>query len=649
MGLLQPLALLALPLALLPLLLSWRGRRRGAPRRFSSLHLFDEARRRPAPPRARRSRKALLLRILAIALLVLAAARPVGPGPGGPGAHRPTAVLVAVDVSASLGQREAGGTAWSSVEAWADSILGLTSRDDRVALAAVADGIVGWWTGPSEVLRRRLAALGPTARASDWPETLRSLDARLEDGSYAYLLTDGAVGARPPEPRPADRDAPAGRRALRIWEAPAGVNRSLAEVRWATADRVALGGRGWGTDAPAVAGRLRGRALADSAAIPLGGGIGAATWAVADSATFALAETDRLAADDRLYVARGPGSAYRIARLAAPGEPPESGPLFWEVALASSTRGPDVARVRRLAELTASPPALALLPIRAYRPDEAAALAALAARGTRLLFAPACPEPACVPSGGWLSAPGAELPGLRWRLDDPDRRTALAGGPGRPGVAGVPEHLLERVPIRGALEAQAGPHPEWTWDLASGEPALWVRGPVALWLVPLGPPVTRLATTPLFPLVAEAVLQAWDPAWSGSGSIRVGDPAPLPPGGATVTGPLHDPQPTSWAVAGGDVPPRLERPGLYRLDDGRTTFVAVNGDPAEGNLEPVSADLWEAAWGARPTSAGEWQDELFAGRRRGPELWPWVVVLALAGLIAEARLRRAGNRQQQLQ
>ncbi len=642
MGFLQPLALLALPLALLPLLLSWRGRRQAAPQRFSSLHLFDEAQRRPAPRRARRHRKVLLLRVLALTLLVLAAARPVGPGRGGPGQHRPTSLVVAVDVSASVGQRVAGGTAWAAIRAWADSILALATQDDRVALAAVADGVVGWWDGSPEALRRRLGSLEPTARASDWPQALSELEARFEDGTEAYLLTDGAVGKRPPEPRSATRGEIEGRRALRVWDGPSGTNRSLAGARWTASDRIALLGRGWGTVGPAVAGRLLGTALVDSSAIPLDGGAGASTWAVADSATFALAGQDRLPADDRLYVARGAQSTYRVSRLAVAGEPTESGPFFWEAALASSPRGPEVGRVRRLGQLTDRPPELALLPIRAYRPDEVALLAALAEGGTRLLFVPACPEPACIPGGDWLPGPGLDAPELSWRLADPDRRTALTGRPGTEGIGGVPEHLLGRVTVRGALEPTAGPSADWRWDLATGEPALWVRGPVAVWLVPLGPPVTRLATTPVFPLVAEAAVAAWDERWRGSGALGVGDPAPVPASGATVTGPLHRPDRTTWAVRAGDPPPRLERAGLYRIQAERTTFVAVNGAPAEGRLEPVPSELWEAAWGAPPTPSASWERTLFP-RRRGPELWPWAVVLALTGLVAEAWIRRAGH------
>lgn len=635
MGFVEPLALLALPLALLPILLRWRGRRRGAPERFSSLHLFDEARRRPRT-RSRRSRRAILLRVLALALLVLAAARPVGPGRGDPAAHRPTAAVVAVDVSASVGQRGPGGTAWSSLQAWADSILALGTADDRIALAAVADGIVGWWTGPPTTLRRRLATLEPTDRASDWPRVLAGLDARLENGTEAYLLTDGAVGARGPVARRRARP-PVGRRVLRLWPADPGANRSLALARWASGDRVALGARGWGSGGSVVAGRLQAEALVDSAPIPLDGGVGATTWTVADTATFALAGADRLTADDRLYVSLGREGAYRIARVATPEEPPESGALFWEAALASSTRTPTVERVRGPGGLAGRPPDLVLLPLRGYRPDEAAALADLSARGARLLFVPLCPEAACVPGAGWL--PGAEVPAVGWGLGDGDRRTALTGLSAIEGP-GIPEHLLQRAPIRGALATEGGAPPDWTWDLATGEPALWVRGRIALWLVPLGAPVTRLAATPLFPLIADAALAAWDPAWRGIGSLRPGDEAPVPHEGATVSGPLHWPEPTTWTVTDGDRGPRLERRGLYRVDDGRTTFVAVNGDPAEGDLQPVPIEIWEAGWGAGPTSPEDWRDALFP-RRRGPELWPWAVVLALAVLIAEARLRRA--------
>jgi hypothetical protein len=640
-GFLQPLALLALPLALLPLLLARWGPRRGEPRPFSSLHLFDEAERRPAP-RARQSRRQILLRILAIALLVLAAARPIAPGRGGAAAHRPTRVVVAVDVSASVDQREGGRSAWRSVHSWADSLLALAGPGDRVALAAVADGIVGWWTGDPTSLRRRLAGLQPGSRASDWPRTLAALDRRMEDGTETYLLTDGSRGARPPAPRDRSDLPPKGHRALRVWESAGGANRALAGARWASPERVTLIGRTWGDEGgPEVVGRRVGDVLTERAVLPMDGSAGTAGWTVADSATFVLAGSDALPSDDRLHVARGAAGAYRAARLVAPDEPPESGPLFWEAAIGTADREASVSRAATLAGLAADPPLLAILPIRPYRPDEAGVLRSLAAGGTRLLFAPLCPDPACIPDGAWLPSPGPEVPAVEWRLGPPERRTSLAGAPGV-GPAGVPEHLLARAPVRGALEMRGGPEPDWTWDLVTGEAALWVRGPVALWLVPLGPPATRLGATPVFPLVAEAALAAWDPRWVGGGSSRAGVPAPVPPEGATVTGPLGGPEPTTWTVPAGGAPPRLERPGLYRVEAGRTNFLAVHGDPAEGDLTPIDDALWESSWGVAPTPAGDWEDALFP-RRQGPELWPWVVLLALVALIAEAWTRRAGT------
>jgi len=638
-GFLEPFVLLALPLALLPLVLARWGRRRGEPRPFSSLHLYDEAQRRPARATGR-SRRQLLLRVLAIALLVLAAARPIAPGRGGPAAHRPTRLVVAVDVSASVQQREGGRAAWPTVRAWADSILAMTGPSDQVSLAAVADGIVGWWTGDPAALRRRLAALEPGSRASDWPATLAALGRRAEDDTESYLLTDGSRGPRPPEPPGPSEPRRRGYRALRVWEAAGGSNRVLVAARWTTPDRVGLVGREWGGDGePEIVGRRVGERLTERVPLPMDGSPGAAVWTVLDSVTFALAGSDALLSDDRLHVARGTAGAYRALRLVAPDEPAESGPLYWEVAIGTSDREAVVGRAATVAEMAADPPMLAILPIRPYRPDEAEVLRSMAARGTKILFAPRCPEPACVPGGVWLPPPGPEVPAVEWRLGPPERRTALAGAPGA-ASAGVPDHLLARAPVRGALGVLAGPEPDWTWALVTGEPALWVRGPVAVWLVPLGPPSTRLGATPVFPLVAEAALAAWDPRWGGGGLSRAGEPAPVPPEGAAVTGPLGEPDPTTWTIPAGGAAPRLERPGLYRVDAARTTFLAVHGDPAEGDLAPIDADVWESSWGAAPTPAADWEDALFP-RRRGPELWPWVVLLGLSALVVEAWTRRA--------
>ena len=640
MGFLHPLALLALPLSLLPLWLEWRGVRTGRPIPFSSLYLLERARRTHVPRLPTRSRWVALLRAAAIALLVTAAARPLGCGSGDAASHRPTRAIVAVDVSASAGQMADGITAWSLVRAAADSALAAASPEDRVALAAVADGIVGWWEAPASALRARLSELEPGDRPSDWPRALAALDSRIEEDTEAYLLTDGSVGAVPPTPLK-DAARP-GYRVVIVRGAPASGNRGLVSADWVAGGEVSLAGMAWG-DAPAAAetGRGIGARAGDLRPLALDGTGGSATWEVADSATFGFREADALPADDRLYVARGGGAIqYDVVRWMPGDEPPESGPLFWEAALEALPGAAEVGRAGSLAELAARSPELALLPIRSYSPGEAALLEAMAAAGTRLLFSPACGTAACVPAPGWLPAGGIAAPDVR--LEEREAASSLTGRPTGSRALPVPEPLLDRAPVRGGLVPAATPAPDWTWNLATGSPALWARGMVAVWLVPLGPPHTNLATTPVFPLVAGTALAAWDPRWESGGSgFRVGERIRGLPAGATVTGPLHaGAEPGAWEVPEGGEGPTLDRAGIYRVRDpaGRAMFVAVNGDPAEGNLARVPPADWEAAWGAA-VAPDAWHAALFP-RRRGPELWPWALVLAVLALAAEAAVRR---------
>jgi hypothetical protein len=512
---LAPYALLALPLALVPLWLAWRAQRSETPAPFSSVYLIERARVEPTRHILTRSRRVELLRALVIGLVIIAAARPVAPGAGGPESHVPTRLVVAVDVSASVAQRREGVTAWSAIQAWADSVLAMATTDDEAALAAVADGIVGWWDAPPEALRRQLATLAPTARASDWPRTLSALAGRLEGGGEGYLLTDGARGAGGPL---VDDDGLSlvggpsiGHRVVRTWPPGEGVNRGLVAAQPEAGGDVALEARTWGPEdpEPVVAGRLAGDEVIDGRPIPADGSVGAARWTVGDTATFALLGSDRLAVDDRLYMARSePRGAYRVMRWAPPDESPGSGALFWEAALEAAPRAPVVEQTRSLADLVDRAPDVALLPLRRYRADEAVLLAELANTGTRLVFAPSCPDPACVPDGEWLPSSALLTPELEWALAPADRRTRLRGQPtGVEAPVVVPDHLLARVGIRDAINITRT-EDDWRWDLATGAPALWVKGSVAVWLVPFGPPVSRIGTTPVFALVADAVMAA---------------------------------------------------------------------------------------------------------------------------------------------
>ncbi|HJR54458.1 MAG TPA: hypothetical protein VJ982_12195, partial [Gemmatimonadota bacterium] len=276
-----------------------------------------------------------------------------------------------------------------------------------------------------------------------------------------------------------------------------------------------------------------------------------------------------------------------------------------------------------------------------YSAGQVALLETMAAAGTRLLFSPVCGTSACVPPPGWL--PSTEISAPDLVLEERPAASSLTGRPAGTRTAPVPEPLLDRAPVRGGLVPAAAPAPDWTWNLATGSPVLWARGMVAVWLVPLGPPYTNLATTPVFPLLAGTALSAWDPRWASGGSgFRVGERIGGLAAGATVTGPLHaGADAGTWEVPPDGGGPALDRAGIYRVRDsaGRTIFLAVNGDPAEGDLSRVPPATWEAAWGAT-VAPKAWRAALFP-RRRGPELWPWAVVLAMLALAGEAAVRRA--------
>lgn len=647
MGLIEPLALLALPLALIPLLLEWQGRRSGEPVRFSSLYLLERARRTTRRWTPTRSRWITLLRSAIIAALVLAAARPVGPGAGGPATHYPTSLVVVVDVSSSTRQNHEGVSAWSGIQAAADSLLALAGPEDELALAAVADGIVGWWEASAPALRRRLGDLEPTWRASDWPATLAALESRIDKGTESYLFTDGSQGGTPPEVDRGISDNDLGHRVVHLWGAPARDNRGLSEARWVAGGLVALRARGWGSSPAAVAtaGRLVGTDIVEPAPLLLDpAGSQTAVWSLPDTATFAFVEADRFSGDDRRYVAPGRGGIYHVARWAPADEPPDSGPLFWELALAAAPRQPVVQRGADLGSLLDLEAQTIILPLRTYQAGEARALAGLAREGARLLFVAVCPR-VCAPPSGWFPA-DLDLPDVRPGPASGTAGTILAERPSGTDVeAIVPGHLVSRVPVREAYSVTADPAAEWTWALSSGEPALWVRDNVAIWLVPFGPPATRLGTTPLFPLMADAVMSAWDASWSaGRAGVEVGEPFPADPTGGTIEGPLHlGADRSTWSIPPSGRPPRPQHPGIYRLSpigaEG-ASFVAVNSDSREGDLTPISSDVWEQAWGAQPIDEGAWHGALFP-RRKGPELWSWFVLLAVAGLVIESRLRRS--------
>lgn len=647
MTFLTPWALFAAPLALLPLWLAWRARRAASPALFSSLYLVEKAQHDERRRASSRSRWLQIVRAIIVLLVVVAAARPVGPGRGGPGQHDPTRAIVAVDVSGSVSQRlDDGGVAWERIRSAADTLLALASDDDSIVLAAFADEIVGWWEGPAPALRRQLAKLEPSARPSDWGAVVEALAHRTDNSTESYLFTDGAVGGGEPGQT---RTPLEGYRVIRVVGSASGVNRGLVGTERRSDGRVGLIARVWTADgvaAPVVAGRWIGGRVSDPGALPADGAPSPTSWAAPDTATFALVGVDPLVLDDRWYEASPAGEpAYRVGRWVPADDPGESGGLFWETALSAAAGEIEIVESSTLDGVLASDPALALLPLRRYRTAEVGLLEAAAARGTRLLFTPSCAAEACVPTGEWLPGTSLVTPSLTWSLAPATRRATLRarGGPEGDGPPAVPGHLLARAPIRPAIVTD-GAAAEWTWILDTGEPVLWVNGSVAVWLAPLGPPVTHLGTTPIFPRIASAVLDAWDPRWDEARAPRLtGTLWSGGASGATITGPLGATGEERKEVPPGAPPLRLEEPGLYHVEREGSSFLAVNAHPGEGDLRPLDTAAWERMWGVAPAPPSAWRDRIFPARR-GPELRFWFLALALVGLAVEATLRSAPRR-----
>ena len=164
MTFLQPLALLGLAAAAIPLLLHLFQRRTPPELDFPPVRWLTEAERRSARALRLRNLLLLLLRTTLIAVIVLAAARPVAPVPGGSGAHAPTALVVVLDNSPSSGAVSAGRPALDRLSAAARALLDRASPDDRLFLM-LADGVVR--AGGRAALLAALDSVAPGATRLD--------------------------------------------------------------------------------------------------------------------------------------------------------------------------------------------------------------------------------------------------------------------------------------------------------------------------------------------------------------------------------------------------------------------------------------------------------------------------------------------------
>ena len=182
--------------------------------------------------------------------------------------------------------------------------------------------------------------------------------------------------------------------------------------------------------------------------------------------------------------------------------------------------------------------------------------------------------------------------------------------------------------------------------LSSGEP--WLvegttpRGPYLLLASGLDDQSANLPlTAALIPLL-EWMMSRWGGPEAGEEAIPAGLPITPPPGATGIRDPqgaLHsvdDAQPfhaTRWA-------------GLYEIvqNDSTVGLVAVNTPSQESILAPISSDELRDLLPGSVTlvaDSSRWGRALFS-TGKGPEIWRWLLVVAMIVLMAESLVAASG-------
>ncbi len=175
MQFLNPLALIGLAAALIPLAIHLLHRGQSQPQPFSNLDFL----RRLHHSRLRRLRLrqwlVLLLRTLIIALIALAFARPAHQaGAGWGGSTAPVAAAVLLDCSYSTGYRQGGGPLFETLRRQALGVLEIFSRRDEVRLIPFASRPLGAEAAGDDQLIKQVEELAPTQEGTDLEAALQA-------------------------------------------------------------------------------------------------------------------------------------------------------------------------------------------------------------------------------------------------------------------------------------------------------------------------------------------------------------------------------------------------------------------------------------------------------------------------------------------
>jgi hypothetical protein len=673
---LNPLALIGLAAALLPLAvhLLHRSRPRDVP--FSHLAFLRQL--HASRMRSLRLRQwlVLLLRMLALACLALAFARPaLQEGSGLFGRARPTTAVIVIDQSYSTRFTPPAGRWFDRLQRRADEVLSLFDGPrDEVYILPWPDGSAGVAQPlTAEAARQRLAALSPGAAATDPAGALRQaeslLRAHADRQRELYLFTDGA--------RPGWDEA-----SRTLTEVPlflltateAGPrNRYVGPVEssdWLAAPGEPLALRTriglWGGDAEEVAADLfiDGERVQRRRVSLVPGSETAVEFSVAPRRSgrltgFVQIDDDDLPADNRRYFTLHVPERIRVAVAA----PTVQQAYYARRALQAAASGDAALEISLLSLDELSAQTLAgqdvLFLVHVERP---ARPVSQAVRG----FAAA--------GGGVLIVPGPEADAVRINRDlldglVPASLVDIAGQPGESGATRLDSAAGEAALFAGLLAtAQDRPRVTAAWELSperqlsvlarfdDGLPALVEgRGPgghALLWPVPFDlawsdlplrglftPWMQRLARY-LGTTSADASYIVGQRAWRRlETTLETRVEAEAPSGRRRVVQPESLGDERLWRV------PALDEAGHWRLLAGGSVVdeFAVNVDVGEADLTPLSIDdlRRRLGEGVHLLPEGEETAAAVTAARFGRELWRELLALALLLLLVEVWIARA--------
>ena len=692
MSFLNPLFLLGLGAAAIPILIHLFTRRRPREVLFPSLEFLSEVHQSEIRRLKLKQWLLLLLRTLAIAAIALAMARPALRGSVGASSGAATSMVALVDVSGSMQARApaAGATGRAVPEATlggaarraVEDLLSTLGSSDELLLVPYDRAPHPVTPRPSaDLMRLRSAtrALEPGAASTDHARAL-AYAARALGESHAlnrelFWISDFQAGGFPDSGAIRRPDGPWDR--VRVYLLPliprARANAALTEAALApsesgpalalegasfdatpgdlavTAREVRIGGT-TGDARPAEPGDELGRGFLN---LPARGSAGTMVplARLPEGGGEVRLPDDALPLDNLRYFSSGHAATLRVLvredrgpsplRLALEAGSPASG-LAVEavdaVALQKRARTADVIVLNDLERL--GPPELQ------------AVLDFWRAGGALLIGLGTHSDPAF-----WTGALLRELglgalgenqtapAGSAWRL-----RVAVTGHPVLAGFPARPGDALSTARFTSARPLAPG-RGRVLLEFDRSHPAL-IEVPHALVLcASLEADLTDFPVSGAFlPLVHQAVKVLG--RGSASGSLVPGDRyrAPASTGAWSILGMEGREVPSELSSEGGSlrlVSAPLERPGLYRVFQGgelRSVF-AVNPDPRESDLAPLEMSALLRAFPpgrAHLLEAGADLARRVREARFGRELWREMILLALLLLVAEMLLARLG-------